>query len=55
MNMVNNNITLGVPTIIGKNGIEEVIELDLSDDEKENLKLSAQTVVSSINILKDNK
>jgi malate dehydrogenase len=27
----------------------------LSDDEKENLKLSAQTVVSSINILKDNK
>ncbi|MGJ0376264.1 malate dehydrogenase [Aliarcobacter cryaerophilus] len=50
-----NNIPLGVPTIIGKNGIEEVIELDLSDDEKEELKISAQTVVNSINILKDNK
>jgi malate dehydrogenase len=50
-----NNITLGVPTIIGKNGIEEVIELDLSDDEKEELKISAQTVLNSINILKDNK
>ena len=50
-----NNITLGVPTIIGKNGIEEVIELDLSDDEKEELKISAQTVLNSINILKDNQ
>lgn len=47
-----NNITLGVPTIIGKNGIEKIIELDLSDIEQKELDISAQTVKNSIDILK---
>ena len=29
-----NDLYLGVPVILGKNGIEKIIELDLNDDEK---------------------
>ena len=29
-----NNLHIGVPAVIGKNGIEEIIELNLSDDEQ---------------------
>ncbi len=39
-----NDICIGVPVIIGKNGIEKVVELDLSDDEKAKLKESAEAV-----------
>lgn len=39
-----NDIYLGVPVKLGKNGIEEVIELDLNDSEKELLKNSASAV-----------
>jgi malate dehydrogenase len=35
---------VGVPAIIGKDGIEEVIEIKLSDEEKGNLKLSTDAV-----------
>ncbi len=35
-----NNCYLGVPVILGKNGIEKVIELDLNPDEKELLEVS---------------
>jgi malate dehydrogenase len=38
------NIYLGVPTLLGKNGIEKVYELDLSADEKEQLDKSAEAV-----------
>ena len=36
------NIYLGVPVILGKNGIEKIVEVQLNDDEKELLKNSAQ-------------
>lgn len=49
------DITLGVPAIIGKNGIEKIIELDLSSKEKEELEISAKTVENSINIFKIKK
>jgi len=39
-----NDICIGVPVIIGKNGIEEIVELDLTDQEKAKLKESADGV-----------
>jgi malate dehydrogenase len=35
---------VGVPAVLGKNGMEQVIELDLTDDEKEAFKHSAGAV-----------
>jgi malate dehydrogenase len=29
------NVTIGVPAIIGKNGVEKIVELELNDDEKQ--------------------
>src|SRR5690625_754950 len=46
------DIYLGVPTILGGKGIEEVIVLDLTDDEKAALDKSAQSVKDVLNILK---
>ena len=36
-----NDISIGVPCIIGKNGIEKIVEIELSDAEKEKLTESA--------------
>ncbi|SET79188.1 malate dehydrogenase [Salinibacillus kushneri] len=44
-------IYLGVPTILGGNGIEEVIELDLTDDEKAALDKSADSVKNVLKVL----
>ncbi len=44
-------IYLGVPTILGKNGIEQVIELELTEDEKLQLKKSADSVREVMNVL----
>lgn len=38
------DICLGVPTILGKNGIEHVLELTLSDEEQNQLQTSANAV-----------
>ena len=38
------NIYAGVPVIIGKNGVEKIIELDLSEEEKENFGKSIKSV-----------
>ena len=38
------DIYAGVPVIIGKNGVEKIIELHLSDEEKNNFKISIETV-----------
>lgn len=45
------DISLGVPAMIGKNGIEKIIELDLSSDEKNELEISSLTVKNSIKVL----
>jgi malate dehydrogenase len=45
------NIYLGVPVVLGKNGIEKVIELDLNDDEKALLAESATAVKDVMNVL----
>ncbi|MEC8114044.1 MAG: malate dehydrogenase [Bacteroidota bacterium] len=39
-----NDLYRGVPVILGKNGIEKIIELDLNDDEKELLRTSEAAV-----------
>lgn len=39
-----NDLAIGVPCILGKNGIEKIVELDLSDAEKSKLKDSAEGV-----------
>jgi len=46
------DIYLGVPTILNGKGIEEIIELDLTEDEKAALDQSAKSVQNVLNILK---
>jgi len=38
------NLYAGVPVIIGKNGVEKVVEIDLSEEEKEQFNLSIKAV-----------
>ncbi len=45
------DIYLGVPVKLGRNGIEEVIQLDLNNDEKELLKNSATAVKEVMKVL----
>jgi malate dehydrogenase len=45
------DIYLGVPVILGKNGIEKIIELDLTADERTLLEESATAVKSVMNVL----
>ncbi|NQU55292.1 MAG: malate dehydrogenase [Bacteroidetes bacterium] len=47
-----NDISIGVPCIIGKNGIEKIVEIELSDAEKEKLEASAKGV-AVVNALLD--
>ena len=49
-----NDICIGVPTIIGKNGVEKIVEIDLNDSEKENLKASAEAVSKTNGLLAAN-
>ena len=43
------DMVLGVPAVLGKNGVEKLIELKLNDDEKALLKNSADHVVETNN------
>ncbi|KGX83382.1 malate dehydrogenase [Pontibacillus marinus] len=45
------DIYLGVPTILGGNGLEDIIELDLTDDEKAALDKSADSVKHVMNVI----
>ncbi|MCT4797846.1 malate dehydrogenase [Exiguobacterium profundum] len=45
------DLYLGVPTILGKHGIEQVLELDLTDEEKAALSKSADSVRSVLSVL----
>jgi malate dehydrogenase len=46
-----NDIYLGVPVVLGKNGIERIIELDLTADEKALLYESADAVKGVMDVL----
>ncbi|RLD74142.1 MAG: malate dehydrogenase [Bacteroidetes bacterium] len=45
------DISIGVPCIIGKNGIEKIVELDLNDAEKAKIKESAAAVKKTNGLL----
>ena len=49
------DIYLGVPVILGKNGIEKIVELDLNAEEKEKFAASAKTVKGNVATLKELK
>ena len=49
------DIYLGVPVVLGKNGIEKIIEVKLDDQEKELLATSAKAVKSVMTVLDDMK
>jgi len=46
------DIYLGVPVILGSDGIEKVIELELDEDDKERFYQSEKTVRASLEIMK---
>ncbi len=47
------DIYLGVPVVLGKNGIEKIIELDLTEQEMADLKVSSEAVKKVMNVLDD--
>lgn len=49
------DITIGVPVILGKNGIERIVELPLNDDEKAKLAASEAAVRKTNSVLHDMK
>ncbi|MTI21767.1 malate dehydrogenase [Fulvivirga sp. RKSG066] len=46
-----NDISIGVPAIIGRNGIEKIVEIELDDAEKAKLKESAEAVKKTNGLL----
>jgi malate dehydrogenase len=46
-----NDLCIGVPAVIGKNGIEEILEISLSDAEKAKLKSSSEGVSKTNGLL----
>ena len=49
------DIYLGVPVVLGKNGIERIIEVQLDEEEKELLATSAKAVRSVMDVLDNMK
>ena len=50
-----NDICIGVPAVIGKNGVEKIVTVPLTDDEKAKFEASAAAVRKNIDVLKENK
>ena len=49
-----NDVAVGVPIVLGANGVEKIIELELDDETKEKFKVSVESIKDGINILKEN-
>lgn len=49
------DICIGVPVVLGKNGIEKIVELELNDTEKAKFKASADAVRNMNNVLYEMK
>jgi len=47
------DVTVGVPAVIGANGVEKIIELELEEDLKEKFATSVNTINKGIDILKE--
>ena len=50
-----NDLTIGVPVILGRNGIEQIVEIDLDENEKSLLAESAKGVSATNSLLADLK
>ena len=48
-----NDLTIGVPVILGKNGIEKIVEIELNDEEKSLLAESAKGVSATNGLLSE--
>jgi malate dehydrogenase len=48
-----NDLCIGAPVILGKNGIERIVEIHLDDAEKSQLKISADEVKAINSLLND--
>ena len=48
------DVTLGVPVVLGSNGIEKIIELNVDSETKAKLDISVQSIKEGIDILKEN-
>ncbi|WP_417499384.1 malate dehydrogenase [Methylophaga sp.] len=46
-----NDLFIGLPAILGKNGVEAIVELDLTDKEKMKLQHSVESVKDVVNLL----
>ncbi|MCU0498247.1 MAG: malate dehydrogenase [Anaerolineae bacterium] len=46
-----NGLFIGLPAVLGKNGIEKVIEMELNAEEKQMLEISANAVRDVVNVL----
>jgi malate dehydrogenase len=42
------DVTIGVPAVVGKNGVEKIIELDLNEEEKDVFKKAVESVKNAI-------
>ena len=49
-----NDVSVGVPIVLGSNGVEKIIELDLDDEIKKKFEISVNTIKEGINILNKN-
>lgn len=48
------DVAVGVPVVLGANGVEKIIEIDLDEETKEKFALSVKSIQDGINILKEN-
>lgn len=48
------DVAVGVPIVLGANGVEKIIELDLDEETKEKFTVSVNSIKDGINILKEN-
>ena len=46
------DLYLGVPVILGRDGIHRIVEIDLNEEEREMLDKSAQSVKGTLDVLK---
>ena len=46
-----NDLSIGVPVVLGRNGIEKIVEIELNDAEKAHLQESAEGVKKTNGLL----
>lgn len=49
------DVTAGVPILLGRNGVEKIIEMELDEETEEKFRVSVDSIRGSIDILTENK